>query len=87
MPRLRFRGPDDGPGPEPGAFPFPRTQPGSDSGREHQTAPDGSSGAPGRGSLSDALDALESVSRRMEDLARALGCLGYFDDDDRPRAA
>ncbi|MHC4081796.1 MAG: hypothetical protein ACYS15_03605 [Planctomycetota bacterium] len=40
-----------------------------------------------RGSLSDALDALESVSRRMEDLARALGCLGYFDDDDRPRAA
>jgi hypothetical protein len=31
--------------------------------------------------------ALEQVSRRMEDLARALGCLGYFDDDDRPRAA
>jgi hypothetical protein len=32
--------------------------------------------------------ALDVVSRRMEDLARELGCLGFFeDDDDRPRAA
>jgi hypothetical protein len=37
--------------------------------------------------MSDALEALELVSRRMEDLARALDCFGYFDDDDRPRAA
>ena len=29
----------------------------------------------------------ETVSRRMEDLARELNCLGYFDDDDTPRAA
>ncbi len=42
---------------------------------------------------SDALDALDIVSRRMEVLARELNCLGYFDDDDggddgdRPRAA
>ena len=85
MPRLRFRGPDDGPGPEPGAFPFPRTQPGPDPHPEHQ--PEIGPRAPGDGSMSDALEALELVSRRMEDLARALGCLGYFDDDDRPRAA
>jgi len=31
--------------------------------------------------------ALEDASRRMEDLAQSLGCLGYFDDDDGPRAA
>lgn len=32
---------------------------------------------------------IETVSRRMEDLARDLNCLGFFsdDDDDRPRAA
>ena len=34
------------------------------------------------------LAALDDVSRRMESLARSLGCLGYFDDeDDGPRAA
>ena len=34
------------------------------------------------------LKALDDVSRRMETLARSLGCLGYFDDDDDgPRAA
>jgi len=85
MPRLRFHGPDDGPGPEPGALPFPRTQLGPDPHREHQ--PEIGPRAAGDGSVSDALEALELVSRRMEDLARALGCLGYFDDDDRPRAA
>ena len=32
--------------------------------------------------------ALDDVSRRMETLAKSLGCLGYFDDDDDgPRAA
>lgn len=36
----------------------------------------------------DALLAVEAVSRRMEDLARELGCLGYFDErDDEPTAA
>ena len=85
MPRLRYRGPDDGPGTEPGALPFPRTQPGPDPHREPQLqiGPRAASD----GSRADALEALEQVSRRMEDLARALGCLGYFDDDDRPRAA
>jgi len=39
-------------------------------------------------STTEVLDALDNVSRRMESLARSLGCLGYFDDDDdRPRAA
>lgn len=37
----------------------------------------------------DALRAMEQASRRIDDLARALNCLGFFDDDDddRPRAA
>jgi hypothetical protein len=35
-----------------------------------------------------ALDAVEQVSRRIDDLARQLNCLGHFDvEDDRPRAA
>lgn len=40
-------------------------------------------------SAEDVLDALQTVSRRITDLARELGCLGYFDDanNDRPRAA
>ena len=29
----------------------------------------------------------DHVSRRMDDLARELHCFGYFDNDDRPRAA
>jgi hypothetical protein len=42
-----------------------------------------------RGSASDVMDALQTVSRRITDLARELKCLGYFDDghNDRPRAA
>lgn len=36
----------------------------------------------------DVLAALENVSRRIDDLAKELNCLGWFDnDDDRPRAA
>ncbi|MHC4948132.1 MAG: hypothetical protein ACYTG1_07705 [Planctomycetota bacterium] len=36
----------------------------------------------------EVLDTIETMSRRIEDLARELNCLGYFDeDDDRPRAA
>ncbi len=39
-------------------------------------------------STEEVLEALDDASRRMETLARSLGCLGYFDDDDDgPRAA
>lgn len=39
-------------------------------------------------STEEVLKALDDVSRRMEVLARSLGCLGHFDDDDEgPRAA
>jgi hypothetical protein len=34
-----------------------------------------------------ALQAVESISRRIDDLARELNCLGFFDDEDGPRAA
>ena len=35
------------------------------------------------------LQSIDRMSRRIEDLARELNCLGHFntDDDDRPRAA
>ena len=33
------------------------------------------------------LAGFEAMSRRIEDLARELNCLGYFEEDDRPRAA
>ena len=33
------------------------------------------------------LAAVDTMSRRMEDLAREFDCLGYFDDEDGPRAA
>ena len=35
----------------------------------------------------DAISQIENTSRRMSDLARQLGCLGYFDETDGPRAA
>lgn len=34
-----------------------------------------------------ALEAVEDVSRRIDHLAIALGCLGHFDGTDGPRAA
>ena len=34
-----------------------------------------------------ALDAVEGVSRRIDDLANKLGCLGHFDQSEGPRAA
>ena len=34
-----------------------------------------------------AMSAVEDTSRRIEDLARRLGCLGHFDQTDGPRAA
>ena len=77
MPRLRYQGPDDEIGPEPEAIPFPQAQ-----------WPPEPEAADAADPVSDALEALDLVSRRMKDLAKALGCLGYFDDDDdRPRAA
>lgn len=40
-------------------------------------------------SADDVLAVFDTMSRRIDDLARELNCLGYFpsDDDDRPRAA
>ena len=40
-------------------------------------------------SAEEMFDALDTMSRRIDDLARELHCLGYFDDDgdDGPRAA
>lgn len=39
-------------------------------------------------SADDVLDALDTMSRRIDDLARELDVLGYYDpDDDGPRAA
>ena len=40
-------------------------------------------------STSELLSAFNSMSRRMDDLARQLNCFGHFndDDDDTPRAA
>ena len=49
----------------------------------HDTSDPGAGDPP----VADLLAAFEAVSRRMKDLARELGCLGFFDDDDRPRAA
>ena len=34
-----------------------------------------------------ALAAVEDTSRRIDDLARRLGCLGFFETGDGPRAA
>ena len=74
MSRLRFPGSDDLSS-EWESIPFPRplSTPLPD--------PDILAGA-------DVFRAIDDVSRKMEDLARALDCFGYFDDDDdRPRAA
>ena len=74
MQRPRFPGIDDGSRPEGEIFQFPRPTNANNDVNADET--------------SDVLYAFERVSRRMEDLARTLGCLGFFDDDDdRPRAA
>ncbi len=79
MPKLRLTGTDDAAGRPPQRdalqFPTPPPPPAEDAGDRAEEREH------------EALAALREVSRRMEDLARALGCLGYFDDDDRPRAA
>ena len=38
-------------------------------------------------SAGQVIEAIDSMSRRLDDLARELRCLGHFDDDDGPRAA
>lgn len=75
MQRPRFPGIDDGSQPEGEIFRFPRPTNANDVVKADAEE------------TSDVLYAFERVSRRMEDLARTLGCLGFFDDDDGPRAA
>ena len=89
MPRLHSGGTDDGSGPPkgPGAIPFPRQHAAPPPPPAEQAPADRADGPIGDVSASDVLYAFGVVSRRMEDLARSLGCLGYFDDDDGPRAA
>lgn len=76
MPRLRLTGPDDGIPPA-DVIPFPRPQDARDGEPEDPDA------------QPYVLAAFAEVSRRMNDLARILGCPGYFEDenDDRPTAA
>ncbi len=89
MPRLRLVRGESGPPPARDVLPFPSAEdpaiglPGAPGEDAAQAATDGADHEP------EALAALNEVSRRMNDLARALGCPGYFDDenDDRPTAA
>ena len=83
---LRFPGLDDGFDHEWESLPFPRA--GHHPDAERQESPETARDILGRVSPTyGVLDALDDVSRRMENLARALDCLGFFDDDDGPRAA
>jgi hypothetical protein len=83
---FRFPGVDDSAAKEWESLPFPRApyRPDAERSKRPKVARD----VLGRVSPSDeVLDALDDVSRRMENLARALDCLGFFEDDDGPRAA
>ncbi len=52
------------------------------------SAPSYERSTPGQSTLGgQVFSAVDTVSRRMEDLAREFDCLGYFDDEDGPRAA
>ncbi len=83
---LRFPGLDDGLDQAWESLPFPRAPGHPDAEREE--SPEAARDVLGRVSPSyGVLDALDDISRRMENLARALDCLGFFDDDDGPRAA
>ena len=84
---IRFPGFDDRSRREQGPIPFPRQTGGITPIRTDIPTfrPDVIGQVP---STTEVLAALDDVSRRMESLARSLGCLGYFDDeDDGPRAA
>ncbi len=86
MRRIRFSSlqRDTSPGPIP--FPRQRTTTAWGISEQQQRRLDRATG--GEGPAVDVFTALDAVSRRMEDLARELGCRGYcYDDDDRPRAA
>lgn len=56
------------------------------SSNEHLTAAEASADE-ALDAIRHATDAMNDVSRRIEDLARQFNCLGYFDNDDGPRAA
>ncbi len=72
----RFTRPSDSPLAFPGAA--ARNRPAGGAGR----------GDSPRDPAGEVLAAFANVSRRINDLARELKCLGFFDDgDDRPRAA
>jgi len=81
----RYRAPSRRDDTDPAPLPFPATDNGA--------TVDGSSsdwmhaaGLPQ--SARQVLNSIDRMSRRIEDLARELNCLGHFDnDDDRPRAA
>ncbi len=84
MPRMRFS--TVGPGTSPRPLPFPVQPSTSQRGRNQPPCPVGGLSNDRLGT--NVFAAFEVVSRRMEDLARDLGCLGFFDDDDdRPCAA
>ena len=83
---FRFPGIDDALRNEWESLPFPRAPRHPDT--ERKESPKATGDVLGRVSPAhEVLDALDDVSRRMENLARALDCLGFFDDDDGPRAA
>ncbi len=88
MPRLRLVRGESGPPPTRDILPFPKAETRANglAAEPEDVAPAGPDGADPE---PEALAALDEVSRRMTDLARALGCPGYFDDenDDRPTAA
>lgn len=68
-------------------IPFPAERAGAPSPPRNSRRRATDSGKP-RDPTNDALAALANVSRRINDLARELKCLGFFDDgEDRPRAA
>ena len=55
---------------------------------QFSTPGNGPLGTLGRDMLSERVfAAADTMSRRMQDLAREFDCLGYFDDDEGPRAA
>ena len=64
----------------------PEVHPVLEPGVRHTTAPGPASGH--RGTAAEVFASFDTVSRKMEDLARDLDCFGFFDDgDDEPRAA